>query len=226
MVMGDHLGRRRILLLDTAANLSVAYLLLPDFHGFYASIDTAYPVEGRALRRHVGRGQRKLRAHHAPSGDLPGSRRGHWRDAGGGHADASDAARAGCNAVHDQRRPVHHGWRVGGADGRGHCLLCRPSERDATERRTQGVQSEAGTASGRALRHLFLGHGLCHRRGGADESRGASPGRESALCGAAELCVYHGRRRGCEYELLLHPPGCVEEAFPSRAIYLSPAECC
>src|ERR1700684_3528739 len=58
--------------------IGVSYLLLPDFHSFYACPD----VEGRALRRHVGSRQCQLRAHHAPPRHVTRHRRCHRGYAG------------------------------------------------------------------------------------------------------------------------------------------------
>ncbi len=83
--------------------------------------------------------------------------------------------------------------------GRGDCVVCGAHERDAVEeRRAYGVQRDAGAGAGGDVRDLFFGNVVCDGCGAAYAGGGAAGGRESALFGAAELCVHHGRRRGGE----------------------------
>ena len=145
VVMGDNVGRGRILLVDTAADrrehVAVArFSRLLCFDG-YAHVD-----EGGVFWSHVGRGQYQLRIDDAAFGDLAGGGRGHRRGAGCRHAGAIDHAWAGRSVVRKREWAADDGRIVAGADRRGVCLLCRASERDSTERRTEGVQFEAGGA--------------------------------------------------------------------------------
>ena len=215
VVLGDYMGSGRLLFMDTAADWGehaaaarLSRLLCVDGY--------AYAHEGRVFWSHVGDRQRELRIDDAAFGDITGSGGGHRRGAGCGYAGASDPARAGRGIVPQQERRVGDGRPVAGGDRHSVRLLCRPSERDPTARRAEGVQFEAGGISRHFVRDIFLRHGLCHGRGVADEGGCASPGGEPPVCGAAELCVYHGRRRGGEYELLLHSPGGAKEDFAAR----------
>src|ERR1700733_1511761 len=91
VVLGNHLGRRRILLMDSVADrreLSFA----PKLSQLLCLARPRPDVEGCALRRDVGRGQRELRTDNAPPGHVAGHWRGDRRYARGGHSGAADHA--------------------------------------------------------------------------------------------------------------------------------------
>ena len=115
--------------------IGVSYLLLPQLRRILRIHPDRCAVEGRAVRRHVGRGQCELRAHHALPGHVAGDRRGHRRHAGRRHAGAAADARPGGDAVSDQGRPVQHGGRAGGADRGGRRVVRGPSEGRTVEDR-------------------------------------------------------------------------------------------
>ena len=142
--------------------IGVSYLLLPSFHGFYASLDPALMLEGRPLRRHVGSRQCQLRAHHAPPGDVARHWRGHRRHAHRRHTGPAPDARPGSDALQHTQRPAHNGGRSGGRDRRSHRFLRRPSKRSRARRRCAGVQCEARPRAGRDVRDFFVGHVLRH----------------------------------------------------------------
>ncbi len=125
--------------------IGVSLLLLPHFGAFYCVDPDGRVVEGGTVRGHVGRWQCELRPDHAVPGHVAWDRRGDRSDAGGGHARSAVDARAG-GALLSPRRSglLQHGGRGGGADRRGHRVVCGTPERRAVEdRRARRVQRDA-----------------------------------------------------------------------------------
>ena len=210
VVVGNDLGFGRIfswILLP----IGVSLVLLPDFSGFYSSMETALIAQGCALWRDVGCRKRELRADHAPSGNVARHRGCDRRHAGGGHAGAAASAWARSDAVDDAQRPVDHGRCHGGIDWRGHCLVCGPPERSATRRRDSGIQLSLGLAL--AVMCGIFSSGISFALDAAKPI--ARPrrnsGSQSALRGAAQLRPHYGRRRDREFELLLYSPAVLKK---------------
>ena len=98
VVMGDNVGRGRILLVDTAADRR-EHVAAARFSRLLCVDGYAHVDEGGVFWSHVGRGQYQLRIDDAAFGDFAGGGRGHRRGAGCGHAGASDHAWAGRSVV-------------------------------------------------------------------------------------------------------------------------------
>ena len=96
-----------------------------------------------------------------------------------------------------QERAADAGGRAGGADRRGYGFLCGASERSCSCR---GKCREFNVTLGLLLAVMcgIFSSGMSFAIDAAKPhgGRGAAPGSEPALCGAAELRDHHGRRRG------------------------------
>ena len=197
--------------------IGVSLILLPDFSPSTLTW-TRRLFSRSSSSAHVGRGQRELRPHHAPSRHVARHRRGHRRHARGGHAGAAADARPGCDAVH------HPGGLLTMA-GIAVALSASPSSpTPATRKRsTRREVREFNVKLGLLLAVMcgIFSSGIPFAIDAATPIQAAAlaAGRQSSLRRAAQLRHHHGRRRNRQLGLLLYPPGIFRSASPCAPIW-------